>query len=158
MLTEELCERLRKLNPFVSHPDSTPMRLIRPKSLSPLFAVLIFVAHLNCVVEHQLIGEISQADAILRVSTADTPSDGQLPAETETCDHGCICKGATLANSYVIPDSNIESFCFQFLALPSIDCLCGRSQPNPSLSAKTPVCNSLLRALDRCALLQTFLI
>ena len=125
------------------------------KILNPLLAVLIFVAHLNCVVEHQLIGAIPRATASLGQQTAGMPGD-QVPVDSEACEHGCICKGATLASHFVFVNFDVENFCVQFLADQPVSIVFERSELRPDHSVKIPICGWPLRALDLCTLLQTF--
>jgi hypothetical protein len=125
------------------------------KILNPLFALLIFVAHLNCVVEHQLICAVPEANTTLARQTTQMPGD-QVPVDSESCEHGCICKGATLASHFVFVNFGAGNFCFQLVAEQPFSVVLDRLELRPAHSAKIPICGWPLRALDRCALLQTF--
>ncbi len=128
------------------------------KILSPFFALLIFVAHLNCVVEHQLIGETAKVDSIEKSTTAEVPVNRPVHEHSDACDHGCICKGATLANSFLFEQSDVESFCVQFFATEPFCLSFERPESSSDKSPRNTLGGSPLRALERCALLQTFLI
>lgn len=126
------------------------------QALSPLFALLIFVAHLNCVVEHG----IERAFAPNRTvdASADIANDLSSPVESNSCEHDCICKGATLADHYVLATSDSPAFGLCFLEIDPAAFTGEGGDLTDAQSPQQPVGCWPLRALDRCAMLQTFLI
>ncbi|QEG24897.1 hypothetical protein MFFC18_48200 [Mariniblastus fucicola] len=125
--------------------------------LSPLFALLLFVAHLNCVLEHQLVS--TSADGIVDSTLATSESHTPSPGESNSCEHGgCICEGATLAVEFEFTSFEEVTFGFDFL---SVYLLVSRTKQTGNAAhhfSKKPACRLPLRASDRCAALQTFLI
>jgi hypothetical protein len=127
---------------------------MKRKLLPPIFALLIFAAHLHCVLGH---GHAMSAPAA-EIGTTQTNSP-LTPVESNDCEHatGCICKGATLADEFVAGDIeistwNVELFVLDHVAfevVPPIE-LNRTSRPPDGLLP--------LRVLTRCALLQSFLI
>lgn len=127
------------------------------KILSPLFALLLFVAHLNCVLEHGV--SCVDTSAAIGQTIVDLPVDSSSSNDSDECEHGCICKGATLAEPYVLSSLELSDFgvSFFFVDLPAVtagkrtELICAESH-------QISIPCSPLRALDRCAILQTFLI
>lgn len=81
--------------------------------LSPIFALLLFVAHMNCVFEHQ----IGEAELI-----GEFDSGSRAPTPVPSDEHeliGCICKGAIVADSTTVEfnDTAVERFNFVSIAL-----------------------------------------
>lgn len=128
---------------------------MNPKVFSPLFALLIFAAHLNCVLEHRLDNALS-GDAVI-ANAVDFVGTDSLPVESEHCGHGCICEGAILADEVVIDftsQSQLQDF-FASLSFGEFSTPKMRfeSEPQPPPFDCEP-----LLPLERCALLQTYLI
>jgi len=125
------------------------------KTLSPLFALLIFAAHLNCVLEHGHVAVQKSGDQ----QSLDGPVSPFSSTESSGCEHatGCICKGATLADEFTVDDFEVAVFCVELFALQPIafDVV-----PASFLdaAARPPDCTLPMRANLRCALLQSFLI
>lgn len=127
------------------------------KFLSPLFALLLFVAHLNCVLEHGI--SCVDTTATVGQGTGDLPVDTSSSNDSDECEHGCICKGATLAESYVFSSFELSDFGVDFLAADMPAMIRGnRAELSSAQSHRVPIPCSPLRALERCAMLQIFLI
>lgn len=134
------------------------------KVLAPLFALLIFVAHLNCALEHRLCNALRTSSAA-NLHLDDSTEDGSpiadplsQPQDDEDCEQGCICKGATLADHFGLTDFENSEWHFFFASLLSVNTQ--TTQPlfeSVDLPANF-VCCVPLRASDRCALLQSYLI
>jgi len=128
-------------------------------SLSNLFfAILIFVTHLNCVVEHQL---FAPADGQPSLHHSDWGNRQSLPISGEQSEHachdvGCICKGATLVDHFFVQEPDLcRLFCFPAELLP------GFLQPADlelilELERPSKILRPPLRALQRCIILQSF--
>ena len=127
------------------------------KILSPLFALLLFVAHLNCVLEHGV--SCVDTSATISQTIVVLPVDSSSSNDSDECEHGCICKGATLAQRYVLSSFDLSDFGISFQAdgVPAMAAV-KRAELSSDRSHRIPIPCSPLRALDRCAMLQTFLI
>lgn len=145
---------------------------MNPRILSPLFALLIFVAHIHCVLEHRVIDAPSPNAVAASVATAGlsdfdsnlSPLATSLPAENEDHDHCEFCNGVTLVDFFELSDSSelnpLSDFeSLWFAAERSTLELCTlhswRQQRTP---ARYDFRAIPARPADRCALLQSFLI
>lgn len=125
--------------------------------LSPLFALLIFVAHLNCVLEHQLVCVIANGSVNSSLDSAGIPTSP--PVDSNNCEHsGCICDGATLAVEFEFINAAEIVFGFDFLNSDLLVSFTHRVESVAFKPNESPVFNVPLRAQERCAVLQTFLI
>jgi len=125
--------------------------------LSPLFALLIFVAHLNCVLDHQLFRLSANGAVNSSLDSAEIPTPA--PAGSKSCEHGgCICDGATLAVEFEFINTAEIAFGFDFLNADHLVTIPQRIKSVDCNSLEPPISNVPLRALERCAVLQTFLI
>ncbi len=128
----------------------------RSPLLNSLFALLLFVAHLNCVVEHQLFAQVHGAPLHRVDSVNDLLPISDAPSDDSCHDAGCICKGATLAHHFVLTDlDSIVNLCFlislaQSYLQPKALEIASQFRHTAKHSAPS------LRALERCAILQSF--
>ena len=127
------------------------------KALAPLFALLIFVAHLNCVLEH---GTAAIPESNL-TNSLDAPLNSLAPSHSNDCEHatGCICKGATLVDDFVVADIEIPAF--GVVELDELQPFAFAVVPPATAHEKSwspPDCKLPMRANQRCVLLQSFLI
>ncbi len=116
-----------------------------PKVTNVVFALLIFLAHLNCVVEHQLFGNFVPVIAPPSLDREhDAPSD-RMPADSEECDHECICKGATLAQHFVFADFDDQRCHVHVFELALLGMAFARSPVDSDLRMKIHFCCLPLR-------------
>lgn len=125
--------------------------------LSLPFALLIFVAHLNCVLDHQLFCVSANGAVNSSFDSAEIPTPD--PVDSKSCEHsGCICDGATLAAEFEFINTAEIAFGFDFLNASRLVSIPQRIKSVDCNSLEPPISNVPLRALERCAVLQTFLI
>jgi hypothetical protein len=130
--------------------------------LSPLFALLIFAAHLNCVVEHQLADLLTvtidgQTSLVkgkrIGLASKDSPPIRQ---DSDDCEHGCICKGATLVEGFDWSEKDEWIAPAFFCNWLSADLLTTLTATEFTNQLGQQLCCRPLRATQRCALLQSF--
>lgn len=128
------------------------------KIITTLFALLIFFAHLHCVLEHGLPHAATGDAAVVTTHHETSSSASSVPAEPEHCEGGCICKGATLAEHFVFSNDDCPAFGFQFAETASSIFTLVRAELVSERLAEIPISCGPLRALDRCAIMQLYLI
>ena len=121
--------------------------------LPPLFSLLIFAAHLHCVTDH---GH-AVVDGKQVVINDELPV---APSQSNGCEEatGCICKGATLAEPFDFADLEVAQLMTWLCSDFSLSLDGASSVEMPTKLSRRPFSSLPVRASDRCALLQSFLI
>jgi hypothetical protein len=121
--------------------------------LPPLCSLLIFAAHLHCVTGH---GH-AVVDGKQVVINDELPV---APSQSNGCEDatGCICKGATVAEPFDFADLELAQLMTWLCSDSPLSLEWVSSVKLPTKLCRRSFPSLPVRASDRCALLQSFLI